>query len=265
MKKVVYGTIRYYEDEATTDFLITKINRKVTVDGNYRYLNENLFYKIFSFILYYCIAIPVLLLITWIKGIKVYGRKNIRGLKTGYVMYINHTNPIDAFLAQVRYARPRRGYIIANKDAVSIKGIGWLVKALGTFPLPDTKMGLVNLTKAVGTILSDRKVLIVYPEAHVWDYYTGLRPFPLTSFKFAVNNHVPAVPVAVTYRKPTGLFKEYRRPRMHVFVGKPIYEDLNFTTPENIQRMHDMSVEFITKNLGNPKNVALYKYVKKEK
>lgn len=262
-RKSEYGEIRYYDDEVTSDFCNTKTNKEVVVDENYRYINDGIFYRFFAFLAYYLLAIPIVWLISFVgKGLKVKGRKNLRKINSGYVLYANHTQVTDAFLGPL-LAFPRKVYIIANKDAVSIKGIAGVVKMLGAIPVPDTIGGIKNMTEAVSTRLEEYASLIVFPEAHIWNYYTGLRPFPVTSFKFSANNDVPAVPVAVTYRLPK-IAKKRIKPRITVHIGEPIYNDDSLTSRQNAERMRDLTHSFIYEKTNSADNVAYYTYIKRD-
>lgn len=172
------GQTIVYRDELTDDFFETRTNRTVSVDGNYRYLPKNPFFRFFSFLAYYCLALPLL----WLYGklilrVRVEGRKNVRKLKkTGYVVYCNHTNWWDSFIGAVFVARPKRTYVVANKTAISIRGIRTLVRMLGCIPVPDTTRAFMNFNGAVKRLMKEKKALVVFPEAHIWPYYTGIRP-----------------------------------------------------------------------------------------
>lgn len=264
MRKTIYQQVRYYQDEVTDDFCQTKTNKEVYVDGTYQYLSSSYLFKALSFIVYYLFALPILFIYAYVfKGVRVYGRENLRQLNSGYIMYANHTHEIDAFLGHVMYARPKRTYIIANKDAISIKGLSLLVKGLGALPVPDTMNGLTNLNKAIASLLERKKAIMIYPEAKIWHYYTGLRPFPITSFRFAANNNVPAVPIAITYRRPKGLLKNYKKPRMTAYIGEPIHNKDDLNNKENARMLWEETVEFIETKVSDPGNVKLYEYVKK--
>lgn len=257
--------IRYYYDERNDDFCHTKTNKEVIVNENYNYYSKNIFFKMFSFVTYYLVAFPILYLYCYfIKGIRVKNRKNLKSIKTGAVLYGNHTSIIDAYIGPVLLTPFRRCYIVGNKDAVSIKGISLLVRSLGCLPVPDTTKGLIKMNKSVSSILKDGKMIMIYPEAHIWHYYTGLRPFPETSFRFAASNNVPAVPIAVTYQHRKGFFKNHK-PRMIVYVGKPIYGKSELTVKENASylcsKTHKAVSDLLNKNNGFPR----YTYIKKYK
>lgn len=265
-KKIKYGTPRYYQDETKDDFLSTKTNLNITIDSEYKYLNHNPIYNFFSTCLYYIIAIPLLAIYGRLfKGLRIKNKKNLRkAKKTGYVLYINHSNMMDPFLGHVFLAKLKRAYVIASKDAVSIFFVKTLVKALGTLPVPDTTGGLKNLHSTVSYLLAKKRVIVVYPEAHLWPYYTGLRPFPTTSFRFAANNNVPAIPVAVTYTEPRHPFKSRKKPKPIVYIGEPVFPDAELSSKANAEMLRDKCYEYIKKTIDEKSTHALYEYKQKE-
>lgn len=255
--------IRYYVDETKDDFQFTKTYFNVTVDENYQYLPKSKLFKITSFFLYYLVGLPLLWLYSFIiLGVKVKGRKNLKDLKhTGYFIYSNHTHYADAWLGPVlvNFYR-KRTYVIANKDAIQIPVVGKLTKALGALPVADTIKGLKNLSETVTTLTSKNKSVIIFPEAHIWHYYTKLRPFPLTSFKFPVFSKKPVVPVAVTYKKRKNFSR--LKPRMIINIGSPIFPKEEFSDRENTAYLHDEVIRFIKEKVYHLENYAYYDYIK---
>ena len=65
--------------------------------------------------------------------------------------------------------------------------------------------------------------MCIYPEAHIWPYYTHIRPFRAGSFAYPAECGVPVVPYVVTYRERR-VFKKLP-PCITVQVGKPIAPD----------------------------------------
>lgn len=266
LKKVEYGKPRYYQDETKDDFLNTKTNLDITIDSNYKYLNRNPIYNFFSSFVYYIIALPILSVYGRVfKGLRIKNKKNLRkAKKTGYVLYINHSNMMDPFLGHVFLSRLKRAYVIASKDAVSIFFVKTLVKALGTLPVPDTTGGLKNLHSTISDLLAKKRVIVVYPEAHLWPYYTGIRPFPATSFRFAANNNVPAIPVAVTYTEPKAPFKSRKKPKPIVYIGEPVYPDPELGSKANAEMLRDKCYEYIKTTINEKSTCALYEYKQKD-
>lgn len=264
--KIKAGQTVYYEDELNDDFLNSPKNRKVRVDGKYRYLPRNPFFRFFSFLLYYCIAIPIL----WLYGklvlkIRVEGRKQLKKLKkTGYILYCNHTNWWDSFTGSVFIARPKRVYVVASKDALSIKGVVTVVRMLGCVPLPDTTQAFIHFNSAINRIMEKKQALIVYPEAHIWPYYTGVRPFSAISFKYAVSANVPAVPVAVTYRAPRRGKKSRGKPHPTIHIGAPIFPDPAVSKKEATEKLRDATYSYMLEKTSSSDNYAYCNYVKKD-
>lgn len=260
MKK---NKVLYYKDESKDDFQNTKTFLHVTVDENYNYLPKNIFFRIFSFWFYYLVAFPLLQIANLlIFGTRVKGRKNLKNLKRqGYFIYANHTNYKDSWLAPISIAPFRKVYIISSKDAVQIPVINVLTKSAGALPIPDTISGLKNLNLAVDKLIKNKKIITIFPEAHIWPYYTKIRPFPITSFKFATVTNSPAVPVAVCYKKRK-LFGNKRKPRAVVFIGKPVFPKAELTDKENAIYLRDEVFKYIKKKLQKESTYEYIKYIK---
>ncbi len=258
--------VRYYFDEKNDDFRKNKTKLKLTIDGDYKYIPKNPLFKVFSFGLYYFIALPILFVLSFtVYGARVKGRKNLKKVKKdGYCIYCNHTNYTDAWLGAVLVARPKLTYVISSKYAVQIPFVRVLTKALGCLPIGDTVSSIKSLNESVGNLLNKKKAVMIFPEAHIWDFYTGVRPFPITSFKFPASSHKPIVPVAVTYRQPKIFFKNTRKPKMIVNIGEPIMYDENLTEKQNALYFRDATMEFIREKTGSPDNYEYIQYIKVE-
>ena len=100
---------------------------------------------------------------------------------------------------------------------------------------------------------------MIFPEAHIWPYYTGTRPMRFSSFKLASKNQVPIVPIATTYKKR----KFFKKPRMVVYIGEPIMFDKALSTNENAQIYKQKTEEFI-KEKTSRNNFVYRRYIKIE-
>ena len=58
---------------------------------------------------------------------------------------------------------------------------------------------------------------MIYPEAHVWPYYTKIRPFISASFKYPTKLDAPSFSMTTTYQKR----KRGKRPKMVVYIDGP--------------------------------------------
>ena len=94
---------------------------------------------------------------------------------------------------------------------------------LGAVPLADTINGTRQFLAALHRRLERRQAIMIYPEAHIWPYYNGIRPFPDTAFAYPVREQVPAVGVVVVYRQRKLL--RFLPPCITVVVSDPFYPD----------------------------------------
>ena len=171
--------------------------------------------------MYYGIAIPlVTLYIKAFNRTKFVNRKAVRKIRGGFVLYGNHSHWSDAFLPHV-VAAMKRAHIIASPDAVSVKGIKNIVLMLGTIPLPTKPEALRPFYKAVRQRCREGGCIGIYPEAHIWPYYTGVRPFSAASFAYPAEFHVPVVAMATIYRERKGRHGFRQEARAHRDIERP--------------------------------------------
>lgn len=250
----------FYSDEENDDFFEGK-TFEGTIDEKFKYLPSNPFKKAWDFLLYYFVELPILCFVMFVvQGVRVKNRKAIKKLKnTGYVIVGNHTNAIDTYVGPIGIARPKRTYIISQSNTLKIPYLKHLVKSLGALPIAETMGALKNFDKATSQILKQKKAIIIFPEAHIWPYYTGTRPMRLSSFKLASKNQVPVVPIATTYQKR----KFFKKPRMVVYIGEPIMFDKSLSANQNAQIYKQKTEEFI-KEKTSQNNFVYRKYIKIE-
>ncbi len=253
--------IRYYTDELNDDFAGTKINTcRVTKD--FTFVNRNILWQICEFIVYRLIVTPLVFLFGKIAfGLKIKNRKALKKLKnTGYYMYGNHTQGVmDAFTPSL-CTFPKKAHIVVNPDAVSIKGIRQLVLMLGAIPLPTDLKGYKPFQEALETRIEQKKVVTIYPEAHIWPYYTGIRPFKATSFSYPVEQDVPCVAFTTTYRQRKLFKKAY--PCITVTLSEPFYPDTSLPGKEARQKLRDEVYAFMNSVADDEQNYEYIKYVK---
>lgn len=231
MKRRVF----YYEDEKTADFAKTKL-RRPKLDEQYKYLNKNKFLNFLSNILYYCLCIPILGLISIFMGVKVKNKKDIKKYKhLSLFIYANHTSYLDAFIIQTRIFNFKRTNIIGYSDATSIPIVKNIVKSAGLIPIPSTNKGMKNFIEAIKYLIDKGQNILIYPEAHIWPTYTKIREFDKTSFHYPAKFNVPILPIVTVYRKS----KLSKKPKMTLVVGELITPNLDLSEFENKQYLHD--------------------------
>ena len=99
--------------------------------------------------------------------------------------------------------------------------IGRILPYLGALPIPDTLGGMRGFTEAVKTRADEGCNVVIYPEAHVWEYYTGIRPMPESAFTFPLRCAKPSYAMTVTYKKR----RIGKKPAAVVHLDGPFYPD----------------------------------------
>ena len=116
-------------------------------------------------------------------------------------------------------AFPKKVYIICSAANVSIPHIGLAAASMGALPLPEGTQAYKNFRAAIERRIGEGHAVAIYPEAHIWPYYTGIRPFTDVSFGYPVSLGVPAFCFTDTYRKR----RFSKRPRIVTYVDGPFY------------------------------------------
>lgn len=257
-KKVIY-----YDDALTDDFAGTNIHKTV-VDETFPYIHENPIWKAVAAVAYYGIAFPLV----WffervILGMRFENKKAVKQCKnTPYFLYGNHTGWYDAFTPNL-ISLPRRNRIIVEADTVSIPGLRSIVQMLGAVPIPTTVKGMKKFVQAVDHFHEDCNIT-VYPEAHIWPYFTGVRPFPDTSFGYAVKLGSPVFAFFTAYSAPKGIFGWLRKASITVYVSDPIYPDPNLPPREARKDLRDKVYAFMEEK-SKLSDYEVYTYIPRQR
>ncbi len=228
MKRRVY----YYTDERSDDFAGTDIETKTVPDG-YKYVHRNIFWRMISAVLYIFALIAAWVSATFRYGLKIKNKKALKKVKgKGYFLYGNHTLVSgDAFHPNL--VAPFKAKIIVGADAVSMRFVGTLVGMLGGMPLPSSRAGYRNFLRGMEAHLSRRKAIVVYPEAHIWPYYTGIRPFTSDSFIYPVRFGAPVFAMTTVHKKR----KRRTNPKCIIYIDGPFYPDESLPIIERRERL----------------------------
>ncbi|MBR0467547.1 1-acyl-sn-glycerol-3-phosphate acyltransferase [Candidatus Saccharibacteria bacterium] len=247
--------IFYYASEEDDPIKTDEQEKKVEVGlpEGYEFIPKNPFVKLYSAALF---RIFKLFGQYYEKGYwqaKFYGREKLKKAKgKGYVIYANHTNPFhDVFGPAI--AADRRIFTIISPVNLKIPGIGKVLPYIGGLPLGKTTEEKKAFNEAVDKRLKQKKVLVIYPEAHVWPYATKARKFPAgdKSFKYAVRNNLPIFTMTTTYHKRKD-DKRGELPRMDIYIDGPFWPDANLSEDENRAKLakeaYDSMVKYSKKN-----------------
>lgn len=190
--------------------------------------------------------------------------KNIDVLKPyrgkGYFLYANHTQPIgDVFVPMIAGGALRLNIICAQSN-LGVPIVGRLLPYGGALPIPLSIHKLSCLIKAVDYHIGRGDFVTIYPEAHVWPYYSQIRPFSASAFHFPIEVDAPSFVMTNTYQKTVWR----RRPRMVSYIDGPFFPDRSLSRKEQQKKlMHD--VEMTMKKRAELSNIEYIKYIKKEK
>ena len=252
----------YYRDAANEDYAGTDIDTK-SVGADFPFAPIGAIWKFFAFIAYYVIAAPLVFFYCYVFcGFRVKNRRAIRKIrKTGFFLYANHSHYTDAFLAPI-VAFPKRAYVIVGPDTVSIKGLRNFVQMVGAIPIPDVFSGMPSFLNAIRLRIEENCCISVFPEAHMWNYCTFLRPLKSGSFRYPIHLGVPSVAVAVTYQQRKLPF--LKKPRRTVFISDPFYPDGSLPQKEAQRKLQDEVEAFLREKLDTYSTYKYYDYRKAE-
>lgn len=185
----------------------------------YRGILFNLFSSLFKM----GIAYPILLFWThFVLGVKVYGRKNLRGLKSALTV-CNHVHMLDSTLVNLAFF-PRKVVFPTIPQNIKTLWPGKLVRVLGGFAIPESTMELKTFFDEMEFLLMKNHIVHIFPEGELKPYDTNLRDFKKGAFHLAAQARVPIVPMLITFEPPKGLIRLIRKkPVMRLHIGKPIY------------------------------------------
>lgn len=252
--------IYYYKDELNDDFAGESIN-PIKITSQYKYLHKNIFWKMTSFIAYRIIATPLAYLYAKIAfGMEIRNKHVLKQCrKKGYFVYINHTQKIlDPFIPTL-VNFPKKSYVIAHPDNVSMPVLGKAIKMLGALPIPSDLETMKKFLDSIETIVKkDKHVVAVYPEAHVWPYYTKIRNYVSTAFKYPVKFDVPVYSFTTTY-----LERENRRPKIVIYIDGPFLPNKELKAKQAQEELRDKVHECMVKR-SKESNIEYIKYVKIE-
>ncbi len=208
--------IRYYED-FSEDFLEAK-EQNYKLKETYEWVRKDVFSRMFSAFIYAMAIIISPIYLRLFLHIRFVGRKKLKAVKKeGCFLYANHTQPVGDVFTPAIAVFPKRIYTVVSPANLSIPFIGKILPYLGALPISDTVRGTREFQKAVKQRIDQKCCIVIYPEAHVWEYCSFIRPFSDTAFKFPVKHNKPAFCLTSTYQKR----KFGKKPLTTVYIDGP--------------------------------------------
>lgn len=247
----------YWSDELNDDFDEMGLKRP-PVPENYNYNRKH---KILDWITYYLFGKPIMGLYCFFHGIRVKNRKHLRDLrKTGYFIYANHVAVADCFKYPAYCVPVKRVTVIGYSDTLSMKGVRGIAKAIGYLPIPDDIHNMRKMREAITNLVCKKKeIVLIFPEAHIWPYYTKIRNFKAVSFTYPAELNKPVVPAVTIWRGKPG-----KKPKQTVVFGTPIYPDPELNAMENKNYLHEQCLLQMKEIADKYPQVEYIKYIKKD-
>ncbi len=211
-----------YRDELHDEF--SGVSREtIRVGADFPYLHKSRLWNFAAAAVYRGIMTPFAYLYCKCKfHLRVVGAENLRKAKeSGCFIYGNHTLMAgDAFIPNM-VSFPRRTYVVVHADNLSVKGFRNWIQMSGALPIPTELSGMRSFLSAMETRVGQGHCIMIYPEAHIWPYYTGIRSFGSEAFRYPVRFGAPVYCTTVTYSK-----KRFgKTPRVTVYVDGPFLPD----------------------------------------
>ena len=250
----------YYEDELHDEFSVAKITPR-RIDENYQYIHKNPLWNLASFLLQNVFSMPIKILYSKMKfKIQYVGKEKLKPYKKeGYFIYVNHTQPFaDTFIPSVGNY-PKRNFFIVNPENISMKGLGTIVEMLGAIPVPGNKDAMKNFLDVIEEKIKKKSSITIYPEAHIWPYYTKIRPFSDVSFKYPVQLETPSFCMTNTYQ---ACGKNKNRIKIVTYIDGPFFADSRLNKKQAQKNLRDKIYDCMVERSKNS-NIEYIQYIKK--
>lgn len=205
-------------------------DQQYALPPDYRWLRTSLRDRLLSGLIYGAALLFASVYLPFGLHVRIKNRKVLRqAASSGFFLYGNHTQPIGDVVLPAAAAFPRRIYTVVGTANLSLPVLGKLLPYLGALPLPSTLSGTKRLHEAIAHRLQTGHPVIIYPEAHVWPYYAGVRPYSEAAFKYPLKFHAPVFCMTTTYQKR----RFGKKPRLTLYIDGPFVPDA--TLPPKLQ------------------------------
>ena len=219
-------------------------------------------WKIFEFLFYYGIMIPVVYMLQKVYSHQKFANRKVmkQAKKEGCFIVSNHTQvQSDSYIGPLA-TWPKKCFIISHPHVLSVRGLRLGMQAYGVIPLGSNLSEKKAFLNCLETRIREGKAIIVYPEAHVWPYYTKIRNFDEQSFWYIAEMKKPMFVLTNCYQKR----KFFKRPKIVTYADGPFYAKAELGRIEAAKELRDIAYETMCKRTKEYSNYEYIKYVKEE-
>lgn len=216
----------------------------------------------FGWIVQNVLSVPIKVTYAKIKfRIKYIGREKVKPYKKqGYFVYGNHTQSFADTFIITNAIYPKRNFFIVNPENVSMKFLGNIVQMLGAIPIPSNKGAMKNFLESIKRKINKGYSITIFPEAHIWPYYTKIRPFKEVSFKYPIDLNAPSFCLTNTYKS---YGKNNDKVKIVAYLDGPFFPNEKLSPKEKRMDLRNQIYECMV-NRSKESNIEYIKYVKKE-
>lgn len=191
----------YYYHSFDED-IIKNAGQDYKLPPDYEWINHGKLHTMIFDILYAIVKLLARIYCRFFMRVQFIGREVVNECKgKGCFVYANHTQPLGDVIIPAIAADRHRVVVVASPANLGIPVIGRLLPGLGAVPIPDDKKRMNEFVDAVKTLSDSGHCIFIYPEGHVWPYYTDIRPFSTSSFHYPVELDAPVFCMTMTYQK----------------------------------------------------------------
>ena len=249
----------YYND--FTDDVVESRDQDYALPDDYEWVRKGWWNKVKYALAYALAFILAEVYLRLVLRAHFHSRKLLREYrKEGYFVYGNHTQPVGDPFIPIVGCLGRRVFGLAGTANLGVPVFGKLLPYMGALPVTATRIGQQKLSEAITTRIGEGKVVFMYPEAHVWPYYTQIRPFSNAAFHYQQQLEKKGFTLTTVYRKP----KFGKRPRIDIYADGPFVPDKGLKPREQRQQLHDEVMASMQKHasLSDYEYVEYFKIIK---
>lgn len=251
----------YYKDELNDDFCGLNITRK-PLGEKYRYMRTGWLFRIFEFWFYYTVMIPVVYMLQKVYSHQKFANRKVlrQAKKEGCFFVSNHTQvQSDSYIGPLG-AWPKKCFIISDPHVLSVRFMRLGMQAYGVIPLGSNFNEKREFLRCLETRIRQKKAIIVYPEAHVWPYYTKIRPFDHQAFCYIARLERPMFVLTNCYQKR----RFGRRPKIVTYADGPFYPNPELNWDEAARELRDIAYNTMCDRVSKHTTCEYITYIKEE-
>lgn len=222
--------------------------RKVTLKNNYKFYNRSLIFRFFAFIFVTISAFFLFLEKKLILGYKVVGKKNLKKHPKGNIIVCNHCMQRDSFYI-VTSLFPKKTYVTMLQSNLGFPIFSQYIRISGAVPIPEERRQIRNFSAETRQAIERGDNIVFFAEASLKPYCDHIRPFKQGAFHFAYQSGGVILPMVITFHKPKGLYKIFKRkPSPHLNILPPYtiveLESKSETIKKAMDDVHQMMSEY---------------------